>query len=131
MPDRKHNTEQQKRLKGTYRACRDAVNLQGEKVGKVAPPESFTEHQCQIWQEFYDTLDQHNVLSGLDIFGLNCLVLAYERVVNNSNPSIADIRVICTLLGKFGLLPAERGNLSLITKKQESALAELRKRRVA
>ena len=131
MPNKRHTTPEQKRILGTLHS-RDQIDLQGNPLEHPAtPPEHFTERQMEMWTRFYDVLSANNILTSLDVFGLDALVLAYEKVVHNTDYTLSDIRSLTSLLGQFGLVPANRANIATVAKKQDSTLATLRKRRAA
>ena len=123
-------TEEQKRIKGTAQPCRLVVNLEGRPAGDAQPPKGFTARQKRLWGELFTLLDESNVLTHLDIPALNALVLAYEHILH-SEPRLTEIKIFLQLLGKFGLLPSDRGKVMPVKKREISKLDQLRAKRAA
>ncbi len=123
-------TAEQKRIRGTAQPCRMVVNLEGKPAGDARPPRGFTARQKRLWGELFALLDESNILTHLDIPALNALVLAYEHVLHGE-PTLPDIKTFMHLLGRFGCVPADRGRVMPVRKKEVSKLDQLRAKRAA
>ena len=123
-------TTAQKELSGTARACRMTVDLEGRPAGNARPPRGFSARQKRLWDELFTLLDDANVLTHLDLPALAALVLAYEFVLYGE-PSLPDIKIFMYLLGRFGCVPADRGRVMPVKKREMSKLDQLRAKRAA
>ena len=98
-------------------------------AAEVYPPPHFTARQIALWEQFYDVLDAHDILCGLDTPGLALLVLAYEKALYSPDVSVSEIKGTLLLLSKYGLTPDARAHINPIPRQKASPLAELRSRR--
>ena len=124
------STTAQKQLKGTAQPCRTTFDLDGKPVGEAQPPKGFTARQKRLWEDLFVLLDESDVITHLDIPALNALALAYEHVLHGE-PRPTEIKIFLQLLGKFGLVPSDRGKVSTVRKREASQLDRLRAKRAA
>jgi phage terminase small subunit len=124
-----------KRMQGTLRKSRQNPNEPTPIRGRPDPPDSLTPEARAVWPGLCDILDGIGVLTRADVFALHGLAEAYADMVEarqlcqdgqrgHGRYSDADRRFLA-YLRVFGLTPADRSKVSVVTEPKRNKFADL------
>ncbi len=122
MPARRTSTAE-KKLKGTYQACRDNKNAPVP-TGELGPaPDYMTDHEKAIWTEISAKLPA-GVATAADSLAFEVLVKLMGKFRSESLTG-TETTILMRSLSKFGATPQDRGTVSVPPVKGKNKFADI------